>query len=281
MQKKISTVTRSVIWEKQASLAVLDVSAVAAEAKRRHNLSPLATAAFARVIVCAAYLCSWIEEGQELSLVLGGEGPLGRIFAFGNGKLHLCGYVENPLAGELGGDVAAKIREAVGSSGSITVTLDGGSGLPFSGSVCMTNGNISADMEEYFKVSEQRPTAISLFEEERDGQLLCGGVFVQPLTGAPPEIYQRAQALAAECTSFSKTQVLLREFIQHNGEVREVSFACGCSRKKAENALLTVGFQAAMDCLRTEGAVVVHCPKCNGNYTFGEKEIRTLFRKEP
>ena len=279
MQKEISTITRSVIFEKQASLAVVDLTSVVAEARKRHSFSPFTAAAFARAAVCAAYLCGWAEEEQEVSLVINGGGELGKLCVYGNGRLSLCGFAENNVAGDLNGDKEQKIIRAVGAQGEVSVTLSGRRGLPFAGSCSMVRGDIASDMEEYFRTSEQRPTAISLYEEEANGKLVCGGVFIQPLTGAPAKIWDRAKELAARCTSQKKANELLRDHLNDNKEVREIKFGCTCSQEKAERALLAVGFEAAMACLKQENIIKVHCHRCNTDYAFGEKEIRTIFNQ--
>lgn len=272
MQEKVSTIFRSAVWNGDASLAVLDVSGLTAQIAARHNLPRSAYVALGRVVACAAYLCSWIEEDERLSLIVEGGGSLGKVHVFGNGALRLCGSVACSACGE-----NESVEALIGNSGYLTVTRDGGRGLPFSGTCALVCGNIADDMESYLAVSEQRPTAIALFDRA-EKEFSCGGVFLQPLTGAPPETLSRAREALKACKGKSAEEILAL-FGAENAQKRDIVFGCTCSREKAERAILSAGRECAETIIKQEGSLRVHCHECNTDYIFYGDDIRVLFER--
>ncbi len=267
MQKEMSALYRAAIWNNTASLAVLETAPLTKELAARHRLSESAADALGRVLTCTAYLCGWLEERESYSVSVSGNGLLGKIHAFGNGELRLCGSVERDLPA----DWQADLLSCVGSKGYLSVVRSGGKGLPFSGMCALAKGDIAADFTAYFEESEQRPTAIALYEG--------GGVFVQPLTGADESVLLRARAAVRSCLPSMSAREILAAFGAEHAEKRSVSFGCTCSREKAEQAVLSLGEEDGRAVLASEGGLSVHCHECNCDYDFTQEDINALFAK--
>ena len=74
---------------------------------------------------------------------------------------------------------------------------------------------------------------------------------------------------------------VLADFGAENVSVRDVRFACHCSRERAASAVLAMGGADARALLAEQGAIRVHCHYCNTEYTFDEDDLRKLFGENP
>ena len=286
--QKMSTVYKSLVFGGEISLAVLDTTELVNEAIRRHGLSPVAAAALGRTLTATTYLCSWLkEEDSSLSVTVNGGGAGGKILTVGDGALNMRGFIENPSV-ELPprADGKLDVGACVGKTGTLTVIRDDGAGLPFVGTSELVSGEIAEDFSVYFLTSEQRPTAIALgVKIGTDGTCVgAGGVFLQPMPFASEEAISYAEQEIAKYGAVSSViehegaEHILRAFGAENVERRTAKFACRCSRKRAESAVLAMGEAEALAVLREEGKLSVHCHYCNTEYDFTEIELAELFR---
>ena len=206
MQK--SMIARQLIWDGTVSLAVLDTTALVAEAISRHGLSALAAAALGRTLTATAYLCSWLkEEGSVISVTVDGHGAGGKIRTAGDGALNLRGFVDHPdVVLPPRADGKLDVGGFTGRDGTITVVRDDGEGIPFVGTSPLRSGELGDDFSAYFLISEQRPTAIALgVRIATDGSCLgAGGVFLQPMPGADEEAFARTEAAIGRYREISR-----------------------------------------------------------------------------
>lgn len=287
MQKKVNEFYRSLIWNEEVSLAVLDTTALVNEAISRHDLSPVAAAALGRTMTAAAYLCGWLKSGESaLSVTVNGGGAGGKICVSGDGALNLRGFVQNPRASlPPRDDGKLDVGGFVGRNGTLTVVRDDGEGLPFTGTSELVSGEIAEDFSAYFHVSEQRPTAIALgVKIGKDGGCLgAGGVFLQPLPGADEEKISMIEREIAKYGALSSVieqggaQSILRAFSVQRCDRREFYYRCRCSRERAEGLVLAMGRREAESLLAERGEISVHCDYCNTDYVIGKKRVAELF----
>ncbi len=290
MQKGMNAICKSLIWGERVSLAVLDTTALVNEAIVRHGLSPVAAAALGRTLTATAYLCSWLKEGTGvLSVTVNGGGAGGKIFAAGDGNLHLRGFVENPhVSLPPRADGKLDVGAFVGRRGTLSVVRDDGSKLPFAGTSELVSGEIAEDFSAYFLTSEQRPTAIALgVKIGTDGKCLgAGGVFLQPLPGAGEEILARTEKKIAEYANISAQIAdmgaanLLLGVENAPYTKREILYACHCSRERAAAAVISLGQEDARRLVAERGEIAVHCDYCNTDYRFGAEETEKLFSEK-
>lgn len=284
----MSKIYKSLVYDGEISLAVLDTTALVNEAVRRHRLSPLAAAALGRTLGATAYLCSWLKgEDSSLSVTINGGGAGGKIGTAGDGQLRLRGFIERPQV-ELPprGDGKLDVGGCVGRNGFLTVIRDDGDGLPFTGTTELATGEIAEDFAAYFAQSEQRPTAVALGVKMKQGVCVgAGGVFLQPLPGASEQNIERAQRKIQEFSAISSLieqdgaeEILLR-FSPSEVTCREVTFGCHCSLQKAEDLVLSLGRANAEEILAKEGVISVYCHYCNTDYRFNREQAETLFRR--
>ncbi len=285
--RKISRLLKTLIWENEVSLALLDTTALVNEAITRHGLSPVAAAALGRTLTASAYLCSWLkDEDSALSVTVDGGGIGGKLFVSGDGALHMRGFAERPRADlPPRPDGKLDVGGFVGKHGTLTVVQDDGEGLPFAGTCELVSGEIAEDFSAYFYYSEQRPTAVALgVKIGTDGRCIgAGGLFLQPLPFAKEENVARCEETIAKYARLSSviaesgTEAILASFGANDAEEREIFYRCGCSRERAEAIVVAMGREEASDVLREHGKISVHCDYCNTDYEVDEKRLIELF----
>ena len=106
------------------------------------------------------------NEGDELSVIIKGGGPLGTILTTAVSKGNVKGYVQNPdLNGVHVEDYESgklNVAGAVGNSGYVKIIKDLGLREPYIGSYPLVSGEIAEDFTHYFALSEQTPSVVSL-----------------------------------------------------------------------------------------------------------------------
>ncbi len=288
MQKKISKIYKTLVFDGEVSLAVLDTTALVEEAISRHGLSAVAAAALGRTLTATSYLCSWLKEEEAgVSVTVNGGGAGGKICVSGNGAYHLRGFIENgqvelpPRA-----DGKLNVGGCVGKNGTITVIREEGEGIPFVGTCALKTGEIAEDFSAYFFESEQRPTALALgVKIAPDGHCAgAGGVVLQPLPFASENSLRKTEEIIAQFAKLSTlieekgAQAILTEFFGvTEADEREIFYRCHCSEEKIEGILISMGRDELLSVVKEEGSVSVHCHYCNTEYKFQEEDVERLF----
>ncbi|MEG0662191.1 MAG: Hsp33 family molecular chaperone HslO, partial [Anaerovoracaceae bacterium] len=160
------------------------------EARKLHDLSPLACAGLGRVLTGAGLMSTMLKnESDRMTMIFRGDGPAKQILVCGNGKREIKGYIANP-------DVELPLTKEgkldVGGSlgiGELTVIKDLGMKEPYTGTIALVTGEIADDLTAYFFISEQQNTSIALgVKVGRERTVLAaGGMFIQMLPGATEE----------------------------------------------------------------------------------------------
>ncbi|NET48161.1 MAG: redox-regulated molecular chaperone Hsp33, partial [Merismopedia sp. SIO2A8] len=131
------------------------------EARSRHGLSYVATAALGRAMTGALLLASSMKQRQaRVNLRIQGNGPLGEVFVDAGVDGTVRGCVSNPST-ELPLNTVGKldVGKAVGHDGFLYVIRDIGYGYPYSSTVELVSGEIGDDITYYLAASEQTPSA--------------------------------------------------------------------------------------------------------------------------
>lgn len=272
MEQKTSTLSRALILDGQVSLAVIDSTSLVLEAARRHSLKEGSLTVLAKTLTASCYLCGWLKGAKSsLTVSLSANGDFGRISVLGDGNLNLRGYVQNKdcVKGKLG-------------AGSLTVVRDDGEKLPFAGCVPLVSEEIGENFSAYFQESEQVQTGIALSVVLNDGILVrAGGVFLQALPFAGEEARTFIKSGAARFKAYldsGEYSRIFKELGVEKAETREAKFACRCSEERVESLILSMGEESALELLKEEGKISVHCEYCNADYVFGKERVRKLFK---
>ena len=187
----MNKILKTLIYDKQLSLAILDTTDMVNDAIKIHNLSPLSAAALGRTMTVTTFMASTLKNASDkLSVTIKGDGVGGEIVVCGNSDLKMRGYIENPYAElPIKANGHLDVGGCVGKNGRITVVKSMGLKEPYSGTANLITGEIAEDFTAYFTYSEQMPTAMALgVKIGTDGTCVgAGGVVIQALPGASEE----------------------------------------------------------------------------------------------
>jgi molecular chaperone Hsp33 len=264
------------------------------EAHQRHGTSATASAALGRVMTAAIMMASDLKgEDEILTIKVNGSGSAGTVLATADSQGGVRGLISNPWA-DLPSRSSGKLAvgELVGTDGYIEVIKDMGMKQPFSGRVALLSGEIAEDLAQYFLLSEQIPSLVSL------GVLVnidlsiqtAGGLFVQALPGAGDEALEMIEnnilglgpitSVLDSCDKLEDILPLIMQGIEYAvvGE-QEINFRCNCNREKLGKVLSGL----SIDEIESEKSddVEVYCNFCQERYSFKIQEIVDIKDNKP
>ena len=263
------------------------------EARRKHNLSYVATAALGRSMASGLLLASSMKkEGSRVNIHVKGDGPLGTILADAGLDGTVRGYVQNPQV-ELPPSAQGKldVGQAVGHNGYLHVVRDVGYGQPYSSTVELISGEVGEDVANYLVVSEQIPSAllVGVFVGA-NGVSAAGGVLLQimPKAARDQSLVTLLESRISELSGFTpmlRAGKTLREIMEELlgdldlfifPEFHQVRFHCGCSFNRVLGALKMLGEAELQDMIeKDEGAEAV-CQFCAEVYQANETQLTQL-----
>ena len=266
------------------------------EARQRHQLSYVSTAALGRAMASGLLLASSMKQVQaRVNLRIKGNGPLKGLSADAGRDGTVRGYVECPAV-ELPPrkDGKLNVGGAIGREGYIHVLRDIGYGNPHASTVELVSGEIGDDIVHYLMTSEQIPSAliVGVFVGV-DGVSAAGGLLIQIM----PKATQNEALIAtleSRITKLSGFTSLLRQgmelpqiFQQLLGdlglvifpEVQPVFFDCRCSFERMLGALTLFGKAELEDMLHKDGGAEATCQFCNEVYQADPEHLRHLIEK--
>jgi molecular chaperone Hsp33 len=263
------------------------------EAKRRHKLSYVATAALGRTMSSALLLVSSMKrEGSRVNIRVKGDGPLGGILVDAGLDGTVRGYVENPDI-ELPPNAKGKldVGGAVGRDGYLYVVRDVGYGYPYSSTVELVSGEIGDDVAHYLVNSEQTPSVLMVgVFVGAEGVTASGGILVQVLPKAARDeslvetLESRVEALSG-FTPLLQAGKTLPEIFEHLlgdmglvilPEIQMLRFHCGCSFDRVLGALKMLGEAELQDMIEKDDGAEATCHFCGEVYKASSDELAQL-----
>lgn len=263
------------------------------EARQRHNLSYVATAALGRTMSAGLLLASSMKrEGSRVNIRVKGDGPLEGILVDAGLDGTVRGYVDNPAV-ELPPNERGKldVGGAVGRDGYLYVVRDVGYGYPYSSTVELVSGEIGDDVAHYLVTSEQTPSAlvIGVFVGAQ-GVTAAGGILLQVLPKAARDeaLVQTLESRVAKLSGFTpllqQGKTLPEIFEQLLGdmnlvilpEVQMLRFHCGCSFDRVLGALKMLGEAELQDMIEKDNGAEATCHFCGEVYQASSDELAQL-----
>ena len=178
------------------------------EARKRHELSYVATAALGRTMSAGLLFASSMKRpDSRVNIRVKGNGPLEGILVDAGLDGTVRGYVGNPAI-ELPPNDRGKldVGGAVGSEGYLYVVRDVGYGYPYSSTVELISGEIGDDLSHYLATSEQTPSALVLgVFVGATGVTAAGGLLIQVLPKAARDeaLVQTLESRIAQLAGFT------------------------------------------------------------------------------
>ena len=283
-------ILKTLIYNREISLSLLDTTDIVNVAIDYHKLSPLAAAALGRTMTATAFMATSLKnEDDKLSVTINGDGVGGSIVVCSDSFLHIRGYIDEPNV-ELPLNDKGKLDVAgcVGRRGRLTVVKNMGLKEPYTGSCHIVSGEIAEDFAAYYTFSEQQPTGMALGVKigkdlKRVG---AGGVVMQPMPGASEESLSKAEELLP-CFSAISTLIEtigldgIKEKYFPDAVFEEYNpvYQCNCSKEYVDKVLITLGEKELYDTVEKEGKIEVVCHFCPKKYTYFKEDVDELLGK--
>ncbi|HEY9648713.1 MAG TPA: Hsp33 family molecular chaperone HslO [Chroococcidiopsis sp.] len=269
---------------------------LADEARQRHGLSYVATAALGRTMTSGLLLASSMKRAEaRVNLRVKGNGPLGGIMVDAGFDGTVRGYVGNPAI-ELPPNDRGKldVGGAVGPEGYLYVVRDVGYGYPYSSTVELVSGEIGDDVAHYLVSSEQTPSAlmVGVFVEPA-GVTASGGLLIQVLPKAARDealvetLESRVAALAGFTPLLQAGKSLTQIFEDLLGdmnlsifpETQMLRFHCGCSFERVLGALKILGKDELRSMIDADDGAEATCHFCGEVYRATSAELEELLQE--
>lgn len=260
------------------------------EARSRHDLSPVVTAALGRLMTGACLMGSMLKGEQDvLTLQVSGDGPVRGMTVTADAKGNVKGYAQVPQAmmppnaqGKL--DVGGVIGK-----GYLTVIKDMGMKDPYASKVELQTGEIADDLTYYFAASEQVPSCVALgiLMERNNTVKQAGGFIIQLMPFAQEEIVQKLEEkisglkpvttlLEEGNTPEQILSLLLGDMGLEITEKTPVQFLCGCTKERVEKVLYSLKKEDLKEMIAEGRDVELHCHFCNTDYVFTVDELKKM-----
>lgn len=262
------------------------------EARGRHKLSYVATAALGRTMAAGLLMASSMKRsGSRVNVRVKGDGPLGGILVDAGLDGTVRGYVANPSV-ELPPNAKGKldVGGAVGS-GYLYVVRDVGYGYPYSSTVELVSGEIGDDVAHYLVNSEQTPSALVLgVFVGATGVTAAGGLLIQVLPKAARDealvetLESRVAGLAGFTPLLQAGKNLTEIFSDLLGDMgleifperQIVRFHCGCSFDRVLGALKILGEAELQDMIVKDDGAEATCDFCGNVYQASSDQLAQL-----
>lgn len=284
-------IIRFLAYKGKVSIVCADTTQLVEDARKIHDLSPVATAAFGRLLTITAIMAQEMKSEQnKLSIQIKGNGPIGSMLTTANNIPEIKGYVANPYVdlplNEFG---KLDVGGAVGQEGYIHVIKDIGLKEPYVGVSPLTSGEIADDFTNYFVSSEQRQSAVALgVLVDKDGVRKAGGYLITPMPDATEDEISQIEKSIFEAGAISKmldenlTLLEIAKKVTGDKEVKVLKediipkYKCDCSKEKMSKALISIGKKDLEEIIEKDKKAELVCHFCNKKYQFSEEELETL-----
>ena len=261
------------------------------EARKRHQTSPVITAALGRLLSGGAMMGTMMKgENDLLTIQVQCNGPVKGLTVTADAFGHVKGYAVNPVV-SLPASPAGKLD--VGKAldlGVLTVIRDIGMKEPYSGQVQLVSGEIAEDLTYYFAVSEQTPSSVALgvLMNKNNTVAQAGGYIIQLMPDTSEDVIQTLEDRLSHMESvtdllsqgYSPEQMLEKILdgfdVIFSPDAIPASFSCNCSKKRMERALISLGSKELESILADREPIEINCHFCNTNYTFDVEELEQI-----
>ena len=288
----MNNIKKFLAYDGRISVICADTTELVEKARITHDLSPVATAAFGRLLTISAIMgIEMKNDTDKLTIQLKGDGPLGTMLVTSDRFGKVKGYDTNPYVdiplNEFG---KLDVGGAVGINGYINVIKDIGLKEPYIGISPLVSGEIAEDFANYLVNSEQRKSAVALgVLVNKDGVKSAGGYLINAMPDSTEnDITNLEQAIfkAGAMSRMLDEKLTLEEIakkitgdenIKLLEENIEPKYECDCSKEHMAEALASIGKEDLKEIIETEGKAELVCHFCNKKYEFNKEELKAIY----
>ena len=287
-------ITSFLAYEGRIGITCIKTTNMVEEARKIHDLSPVATAAFGRLLTITSLMAEEMKNKQDkITIEIKGNGPIGGMLTTANNVPEVKGYVVNPYVdmplNEFG---KLDVGGAVGQDGYIHVIKDIGLKEPYIGVSNLTSGEIADDFTNYFVNSEQRQVAVALgVLVDKNGVREAGGYLITPMPDATDEDISNVEKGIFEAGAISKmlddklTLIDIAKRVTGDKNIKVIEdckvpvYRCDCSKEKMEKALISIGKKELEDIIKEDGKAELMCHFCSKKYQFNKEELEDILKQ--
>ncbi|MBQ9309123.1 MAG: Hsp33 family molecular chaperone HslO [Clostridia bacterium] len=272
----------------QVRVMLCETTQMVQRARDIHDASPVATAAMGRLMTATAMLGVMMKgEKESVTVTIKGDGPMGTLVAVADhGDVRVTAddpQVELPPRADGKLDVGG----AVGHNGRMSVVKDLGMREPYIGQIELVSGELGIDFANYFTVSEQQPSLVSLGVLVKGTEVIkAGGLLLQPLPGCSEETLEQLELrspmfaeISRELNAAPKEELAEGWFRGMDLRLLDrspLAYRCTCSRTRMEKALLAIGRQDLQSIIDDRQGAELGCHFCRKTYQFTTEELEAL-----
>ena len=273
--------------EGRVNIICAETTNLVEEARKLHELSPVATAALGRLLTIGSIMGSNLKDKDEsITLQIKANGSLGKLTCVTYGTSNVKGYVENPLVDlPLKPNGKLDVGAAVGNEGFLYVMKDIGLKEPYVGVTPLVTGEIAEDFTKYFAESEQKPSVIALgVLVDSNGVKKAGGYFITLMPDATEEDISKIEKAVSEAEP-------IRTMLEKNMSLQEIAetvtgdenlmvllkeikpkYECNCSKDRFLRGLATLKLKDLEEIFSTKNTIETVCEFCNKKYEITKEE---------
>ena len=264
------------------------------EARQRHNLSPVVTAALGRLLSAGAMMGTMLKgENDLMTLQVKCDGPVQGMTVTADAKGTVKGYALNPqvMLPVRESDRKLDVSRAVGK-GFLRVISDMGLKEPYIGETELVTGEIAEDITYYFAQSQQTPSAVGLGVLINKDNIVehAGGFIVQLMPDAPEKTIDRLEQNLGRINSVTdlykegKTPedllgILLEGLDMKVLESSDTGFKCDCSSARIEAALISIGKKELEELIDSGEEIEMGCQFCGKKYMVSNEKLKELYKE--
>lgn len=270
-----------------------DTKDIVEEARQRHNLSPIASAALGRLMT-ATLMMGWDMKNDTdlITVQIQCDGPIKGLLATADNRGRVKGYVNNP---EVMLPPNAQGKLDVGGAldlGVLSVIRDVGLKEPYVGQTILVSGEVAEDIAYYYATSEQVPSSVALgvLMNKDNTVRQAGGFIIQLMPGASDEIAEKLEERIKGLKSMTSMldeglapedvlKLILDDFGLEINDKQEVAFYCSCDKQRVEKVLISVGRANLEEMINDGKPIELVCHFCGRKYEFSVDEMKTMLDK--
>lgn len=292
MQDKI---IKFLAYNEKISIICADTTELVEKARKIHDLSPVVTAAFGRLLTITTIMASEMKGIKgKITVQLKGNGPIGMLLATANNYPKIKGYVTNPIVDLPLNDMEKlDVGGAVGNAGFVNVIKDIGLKEPYIGICPLVSGEIAEDFAEYFAKSEQKNTAVALgVLVDKNGVKSAGGYIITPMPDATDEEISQVEQSIFKAGAISKmldqnlSLVDIAKKVSGDENVKIIEenitpiYECDCSKEHMEEGLATLDKKVLKEMIEEDEKAELTCHFCNKKYVFSKEELEKILKEK-
>lgn len=272
-------------------IASVNATEVVARMQQLQQTRPLPTVAVGRAMVGALLMASNLKDGQEIGILIQGEGPLSRVYAQADYQGKVRGYVNVPQFEPTSYASTLSLQEAIGGGMLTVVRHQPFQRHPYQGTVPLVTGEVGDDLAFYLHQSQQIRSIISLgvFLDTYGRVEAAGGVIVEVMPGVEDNIIEKIEEnqkqASREISKMIREKKSPLELVQPylNGipftEIPHdfpIEYSCPCTPERVKNALSILGVDELDDMIAKQEKTQIICQMCGRPYELTLDDIQEV-----